>query len=428
MAKLTELKDRVTGEIILPKTVASNVYTSKGIKLTEELDKKANVEDLSNVLAEEVASDEVIEVINPTTIDEIKEEIAGGKLDKSVWDEYNEQFGLIGYYTFQGGFLPSQGYYNSGAIPLNHNEDLHLNIGKGGNFVSLIFLDINKKFVSSAFDYILHSDFTIEKSEYPQNSVYFVASTTLPNVVSYSNGVTFESREVAVSNVIEKSKYALFIDEWNAAWGAYGKYDPVNAPDAKHPFRGNDIYMTYEEAVYHLLRSGSENYAGDTISMYHGDKKLRTVTPIKFGSLTNVVANNMFFNCSNLQVVQIIGHCAPSRVNGMFDGCSNLREIRGVLQLDIFVPAVYFVNIFRGCSSLEEVKVLIKYDTSFEDSPKLSLASLRYLVDNSNKITSPITITVHPDVYAKLSNTSNTEWNKVLTDAAEKNITFITNG
>lgn len=37
-----------------------------------------------------------------------------------------------------------------------------------------------------------------------------------------------------------------------------------------------------------------------------------------------------------------------------------------------------------------------------------------------------ITITVHPSVYSKLTDESNTEWHKVLLDAAEKNITFAT--
>ena len=46
----------------------------------------------------------------------------------------------------------------------------------------------------------------------------------------------------------EELKMDLFVDMWNQAWGQYGRYDPVNAPDAEHPFMGNDIWMTYEEA------------------------------------------------------------------------------------------------------------------------------------------------------------------------------------
>ena len=40
--------------------------------------------------------------------------------------------------------------------------------------------------------------------------------------------------------------------------------------------------------------------------------------------------------------------------------------------------------------------------------------------------TSPITITVHADVYAKLTDESNTDWHALMASAAAKNITFAT--
>ena len=40
--------------------------------------------------------------------------------------------------------------------------------------------------------------------------------------------------------------------------------------------------------------------------------------------------------------------------------------------------------------------------------------------------TSPVTITVHADVYAKLTDESNTDWHALMTSAAAKNITFAT--
>lgn len=52
MAKITELKERNTGEVLYPKTITTNVFTESGNRLSEELENKANVDDLSNVLAE----------------------------------------------------------------------------------------------------------------------------------------------------------------------------------------------------------------------------------------------------------------------------------------------------------------------------------------------------------------------------------------
>ena len=42
------------------------------------------------------------------------------------------------------------------------------------------------------------------------------------------------------------------------------------------------------------------------------------------------------------------------------------------------------------------------------------------------ELSSTATVTVHPTVYAKLTDTTNTQWHKVLTDALAKNITFAT--
>ena len=76
---------------------------------------------------------------------------------------------------------------------------------------------------------------------------------------------------------------------------------------------------------------------------------------------------------------------------------------------------------------LEEVNYrYINGDCRFAcQSPKLSLASVQYAVDNASN-TSAITITVHPDVYAKLTDPSNTEWYAVNTAAQAKQIAFAT--
>lgn len=106
-----------------------------------------------------------------------------------------------------------------------------------------------------------------------------------------------------------------------------------------------------------------------------------------------------------------------------FYGCSSLHTISGTIYLDSRVDTN---NTFRGCRALETVYIsYLTKSLSLSDSPLLSLASLQYLVDNATN-TSAITVTVHPTVYAKLTDTANAEWHKVLADAAEKNIAFAT--
>ena len=56
---------------------------------------------------------------------------------------------------------------------------------------------------------------------------------------------------------------------WNTAWGKWGCYDPANAPDAEHPYLGNGIWMSYEEAqrvwLYRSVWPYVPNYNGSNI-------------------------------------------------------------------------------------------------------------------------------------------------------------------
>ena len=60
-----------------------------------------------------------------------------------------------------------------------------------------------------------------------------------------------------------------------------------------------------------------------------------------------------------------------------------------------------------------------------KDSPLISLESLQYLITNAAN-TSPITVTVHADVYAKIQDETNADWHALIASAQEKNITFAT--
>jgi len=77
-------------------------------------------------------------------------------------------------------------------------------------------------------------------------------------------------------------------------------------------------------------------------------------------------------------------------------------------------------NAFNGCTALITAPIKnLKVSFSFGSSPLLSLASLQYLVTNRANGTTPITITVHADVFAKLTSTDPqyAEWNAFWADA-----------
>ena len=114
----------------------------------------------------------------------------------------------------------------------------------------------------------------------------------------------------------------------------------------------------------------------------------------------------------------------------MFGSCQYLRKIEGNLIMNN-VDRV--VSMFNKCWNLADLKMVgLGKSISFADSPRLTYVSLKFLVDNAAN-TEAITVTVHADVYAKLSGTASEygdhtqeEWTAIMTAATEKQISFAT--
>ena len=86
-------------------------------------------------------------------------------------------------------------------------------------------------------------------------------------------------------------------------------------------------------------------------------------------------------------------------------------------------------QMFEGCPKLEwvPIRMFVRRDLDFADNPLLSLEMWQYLLKFTNTDTAKqATITVHPEVYAKLSDESNAEWHPLMAQATAKQITFAT--
>lgn len=94
----------------------------------------------------------------------------------------------------------------------------------------------------------------------------------------------------------------------------------------------------------------------------------------------------------------------------------------------LIVNGVRLGNSFISCWALEEVRIMgLTHDVEFDYSPNITLESFGYMINHSAvAANSSATIKVHPEVYAKLTDETNTEWHQILLDAAEKNIQFAT--
>lgn len=230
---------------------------------------------------------------------------------------------------------------------------------------------------------------------------------------------------------IDEAKLALFIDQWNVACGSFGKYNPANAPDAQHPFYLNHIWLTYKEAM-NVMTAGSRQ--SSTLKDAYINQAIRTHLPrIGFGQAA--YAAHTFGSCVYLETVEM-----PNLILGgaVFYDCKKLRSINKI-EYAIYNLNGYPSDNFQNCVSLVEIRGVLRgnCNISFSDSPLLSLASLQFMVAKAAN-TTPITVTVHADVYAKLTgDTTNAaaaalsadelaQWQSLVSAAAAKNIAFAT--
>ena len=252
----------------------------------------------------------------------------------------------------------------------------------------------------------------------------------------------------------DSAKRAVFNDMFNlegnisnrthSARPVTAKYDPENAPDASHPYWCNKIWLTYEEAVdaYNHRLTPSVSPAG----------AIRQCGPLRtvICSLHTIWGEKLSFSStfrglSNLEVARLstndIQGVWVSNMQGAFQGCLKLKEIIPAI-IDSTDSSLSWNVAFADCAELESFQIKgLRHNLNLKWSPKLSLATMQYLVDNaSTEITAenPVVVTVHADVFAKLTGDMTNEaaaaltddekaaWAAVLEAACAKNISFAT--
>ena len=236
---------------------------------------------------------------------------------------------------------------------------------------------------------------------------------------------------VSYSDTISAAKYATFDAQWTAAGGTViesGKTYECNGTDD----------LTFAEAVDIMSRYSKRKLTDLTRAYFSA--KCRALLPIW---CNGTIRLNSAFQSSYIRKIVFKTHQTPCVVeiqNGgskaAFHTCGFLREIDGILDFTAEHEPLVFT--FRWCDELREVRIKgLNSNALLPDSSHLSLASMQYLVENATN-TKTITVTVHPDVYAKLAgDTTNAaaaaltadvlaQWQQVLADAMAKNISFAT--
>lgn len=222
-----------------------------------------------------------------------------------------------------------------------------------------------------------------------------------------------------------QKKYAIWLRRPSQALIDRCKANDIVYNEQTGFFEFNTLVDLTVDDINRTLDAGAfQGYYGR--EWYTRNRKLRTNLPCR-GAYSWPTTQNAFLQCTNLEVANM--SCAifgPST----FAYCTNLRRIVGIPTRPISAEYPNINECFFQCYNLEDIELFSLYHVKtlavdFSDCPKLSLGTFRRSVDSAT-VSEDIVFTVHPDVYAKLTDDTNTEWHRVLLDAADKNITFAT--
>ncbi len=238
----------------------------------------------------------------------------------------------------------------------------------------------------------------------------------------------------------DSAKRAVFNDMFNLAAGSDGGYKPSEAPDPAKPYLLNTLWLSYEEAVkiYAINGADAGRYQPNIsrrYSHYNGAPLVNSVRTL-FKVCGHSQYYGMFFGDVELEVVNVD---ISGSLAWVFRGNSKLKTVLGTVEISEVTSGD---NLIWDCALLEDVNLKgLRNNIRMRGCPKLSLATMQYLVNNaSTAITAekPVVVTVHADVFAKLTgDTTNeaaaaltddekTAWAAVLTAACAKNISFAT--
>ncbi len=222
-------------------------------------------------------------------------------------------------------------------------------------------------------------------------------------------GERVDANEAAIADAPELA----FRELWKSAGCSVDE-----AADPSEMYLCNGLGMSCAEARAVYAAGVMTN---DNRTNLYANCDIRTHLPPRIH--TGVTTCNYTFRNSKVEVVN---------ASLLIPGTDCFRWFSRLRKVTLYAPNVSnqaSSTTFKGCSALESIVVLSTvYARSFSlaDSPLINLASLQGIVGKAQAGSAAMTITVHPDVYAKLTDESNTEWHNILMDAMAKNISFAT--
>lgn len=366
----------------------------------------------------------------------------GAKLDKSEWDEEHGRFTVVDkYINIEGRLAPTEYARATEFICLNHKYDIKTDAKSRADTVYVItFYDSAGKRIkgyrTQDLTYGEDGFATLPASEFPEAAAYIRLSCyVVPySGFTWSNGPTQEAREGAMAEAIQAAITAAVDEELIAE----AKVNGAVYNDKTGFFELNTLTDITAEQMRAILNFGRFHFtdlmAGAKSKDVNISDLIRTNILVSSADELNLysTANGLCYNQWSLEVLVVgLGPqydqtwvMRPTSIFTMLTRCYKLHTIIGDIRLDKLEKANE--QAFVGCTALRNVRLRdIVKSLDISGAPLLSLDSVAFMVDNA-KNTEAISIKVHPDVYAKLTDATNAEWYAVAEAAAAKNIAFAT--
>lgn len=240
------------------------------------------------------------------------------------------------------------------------------------------------------------NDFGTEELEY-EGAMPEITTEYYNNLVDKLRNLPAPS-EVAVVNP-SKGDHSALRALFTAAGAIYNK--------ATGFYELNGLTDITEEEMIVIYNSSSPLLNIPWIDGQYSGMRMRTNFPpvsdiVRFSTRSS--GNSVFGRCSNIEIIcatalPIVSlYLQDTSLYQTFAQCSKLRVISGQLN----VKNSSFNEAFSGCHSLEDLSLVnLSKRVSFSDSPRLSDASVLFMIKNAANRTKDITITLHPEAKAR---------------------------
>ena len=230
-------------------------------------------------------------------------------------------------------------------------------------------------------------------------------ATELSNRFAYTEEIIGDSEDIIVDwddygehrllYIKSSAKQKVFDDLWIKAAGSFGTVDHTHTEgNVSKPYYLNEVWMTYEEAIVVY-----NEYYADSMSLR--GREIRGVTnfPPPYSGSSSQYSN---YNANNAKVINVGSSLLVSGLAGWLLTAPKVTKIIGTIDLTYWNASAQSYRYLKAPALTDVSLYHLHNDFSIEFLKSISLSSMQYMVNNSTA-TSPITVTVHPHVYAKLT-------------------------